>query len=333
MTPTQNNPKSHDFATSGSTRVARKFQFSEKRINQLPSPTNGQRAYYYDATVRGLACAVTPKGKKSYVLYRKIAGRPERATIGACCDLTVDRARELAEKMNAVIAEGGNPAQERRSIRGEMTLQELWDSFLTLYAKERLRPSTWKNYENIFKVHLHGWRLRKLFEIRPPDVATLHLRIGKTSGHHMANRTTELLSAMFNRARKQWGYEGTNPAVGVEAFPEQGRERFLGDSDPKEPARFFKALNSAGQFWSDLFMLTVLTGARCSNVEAMAWSEINWPRSEWKIAPENAKENEAIHAVLCAEAMEILKRRGKDSKSIWVFPSPRKSKSGHVTES
>jgi integrase len=140
---------------------------------------------------------------------------------------------------------------------------------------------------------------------------------------------------MFNRARKDWGYEGANPASAVEAFKEQGRERFLGDADQKEPARFFKALTEAGQFWDDFFKMCVLTGARCSNVESMAWDEINWNRSEWRIAAENAKEGDAIHVVLPVQAIEILERRKAERKNnnLWVFPSPRRSKSGHVEES
>jgi hypothetical protein len=46
----------------------------------------------------------------------------------------------------------------------------------------------------------------------------------------------------------------------------------------------------------------------------MAWSEINWQRAEWVIAPDNAKEGEAIHVVLTAEALEILERRSDHNK-------------------
>ena len=62
---------------SGSTRVAqpkRKFNFTKKAVDALASPINGQRAYFYDTKVRGLAVAVSPAGKKSFILYRKVAG-------------------------------------------------------------------------------------------------------------------------------------------------------------------------------------------------------------------------------------------------------------------
>jgi hypothetical protein len=48
---------------------------------------NGQRAYYYDVKVRGLAVAVSPAGKKTFLPYRKVAGRPERIAIGPFIDL------------------------------------------------------------------------------------------------------------------------------------------------------------------------------------------------------------------------------------------------------
>src|SRR5262249_37018254 len=69
----------------------RGFHFTKKRIDSLPSPSNGQRSYYYDDEVRGLAIAVTTLGKKTFVLYRKIDGKPERHTIGAYPDMTIEQ--------------------------------------------------------------------------------------------------------------------------------------------------------------------------------------------------------------------------------------------------
>ena len=112
----KSSPKLLKFATKGSTAVARRFHFTKKRIDGLYAPTNGQRAYFYDDEVRGLALAVSPLGKKTFILYRKVAGRPERISIGAYPDLTIEQARGIASQMNSVIAQGGNPAAEKRSV-------------------------------------------------------------------------------------------------------------------------------------------------------------------------------------------------------------------------
>ncbi|MFL6443060.1 MAG: Arm DNA-binding domain-containing protein, partial [Candidatus Sulfotelmatobacter sp.] len=192
----QQSGKLTTIATKGSKPVA-KFNFTKKAIDLLVSgPT---RRYFYDSQVRGLALAVDPTGRKTFLLYRKVKGRPERVRIGTFPDMSIEGARTQAQGMNVVIAQGGNPAQERRSVRAEMTLQELYDTWLLLYAKERKR--TWKNDQWTFDRYLHGWKLKKLSSIRRQDVIELHGQIGRKHGKYMGNRVVELLSSMFNRAR------------------------------------------------------------------------------------------------------------------------------------
>ena len=120
------SPKLLKFAAQGSKLVAKRFNFTKKTLDQLSSPENGQRAYHYDTNVRGLAMAVSPAGRKTFILYRKIAGRPERITIGLYPDLSIEQARGKASELNAVIAQGENPAAQKRQIRDEMTLKELF---------------------------------------------------------------------------------------------------------------------------------------------------------------------------------------------------------------
>jgi integrase len=109
---TPNHEKSHQISAESSTFVARgeprRFHFTNKRLAALLAPTNGQRSYFYDDEVRGLAIAVSPVGKKTFVLYRKVAGRPERISIGPYGDLSVDQA-----------AKRGDQDERRHRSRGE----------------------------------------------------------------------------------------------------------------------------------------------------------------------------------------------------------------------
>src|SRR5437764_748118 len=109
---TQDKPKLLEFATKSSTPVAKRFHFTKKKIDGLPASTNGQRAYYYDDEVRGLTIAISPLGKKVFVLYRKVAGKPERVNIGTYPDLSIERARGRASELNSAIAQGRNPAHD-----------------------------------------------------------------------------------------------------------------------------------------------------------------------------------------------------------------------------
>jgi integrase len=314
------------FATSGSTSVARKFHFTREKIDAIHAPTSGQRAYYYDLKVRGLALAISPAGKKTFVLYRKIAGRPERISIGPFSDLSIDQARGRAEQMNADIALGNNPAADRRSIRAEATLQELFDTYLERHAKVFKR--SWEKHDlSTYNTHLVHWRLRKISSLRKVDIVTLHGSIGRTRGHYAANRTVELLSSLFNKA-KEWGWEGENPAEKVKAFPERKRERFM---DGDELRACFKSLSvEPNETIRDYVLMSLLTGARRSNVQAMRWDEIAWNRAVWVIPAEKAKSNEPMSITLPASAVKLLQGRKATSQSEWVFPGD--GKTGHLVE-
>lgn len=70
----------------------------------------------------------------------------------------------------------------------------------------------------------------------------------------------------------------SNLANGIKLNKENSRDRFIqGDELP----RFFKALaDEQNDTMRDYFLLSLLTGARRSNVLAMQWSDINLSRAE-----------------------------------------------------
>lgn len=76
---------------------------------------------YYDTREKGLALLVSNGGAKTYYLYAKINGRPERVKLGAFTDLSVEQARKKAAKHRGEIADGENPQEAKRAISSEMT--------------------------------------------------------------------------------------------------------------------------------------------------------------------------------------------------------------------
>jgi hypothetical protein len=106
------------------------LNFTKQTILALPIPPHGKRAYYRDSRTRGLTLAITDRGTRSFIFYRKIDGRPERILIGRFEDLSIEQARNRAAELNSAIAQGRNPADGRRSLREEMTLGQLYDDYL-----------------------------------------------------------------------------------------------------------------------------------------------------------------------------------------------------------
>ncbi len=91
---------------------------TKKFIEQdAKAPVDQTRAYYYDAKVRTLVLAVSPKGRKTFTWYKKLKGGATRLNIGTFPEWTIEKARGKASEWNAMAAHGQNPACEisRRS--------------------------------------------------------------------------------------------------------------------------------------------------------------------------------------------------------------------------
>jgi hypothetical protein len=100
----------------------RRLNFTKKALEQLPV-SKVRDAYFYDSRVRGLAVRVATTGRIVFVLYRRIAGRPERVTIGQFPDVSIEQARGRVQEMNGAIARGENPSETRRTLKAEHTLE------------------------------------------------------------------------------------------------------------------------------------------------------------------------------------------------------------------
>ena len=304
-----------------------RLNFTERFLDRLPTPP--RRVYHFDRTVRGLGLAVTPTGRKTFLLYRWVDRRPERITLGLYPDVSLKQARARAQELNAAIGRGENPAERRRIARAEMTLGELFRLYLEKYA--RVHKKSWRQDEGQFNLHLAGWRARQLSSLRPADLAALHARIGRDRGRYAANRMIALLHKVFALAFA-WGWQGPNPAHGLKRFREQSRERFLNGSELR---RFFRALAlEANPIMRDFFLLCLLTGARRGNVQAMRWRDIDGEQCTWKI-PETKPGGPHV-VPLVPEAVAVLqaRRRSQDDcpaeRSEFVFPGW--GRSGHLEE-
>ena len=84
-------------------------RLTKQIVDETPFPSAGQ-VFVRDAELPGFALRVT-KGRKSFVLEKRIRGRMRRLTIGPYGPLTVDQARKLASTHVGTIAQGDDPAQ------------------------------------------------------------------------------------------------------------------------------------------------------------------------------------------------------------------------------
>lgn len=177
------------------------------------SPQSG-RLYLYDTAAPGLAFCLTAAGARTFYVYRKVHGRPERIRLGTLADLTVAQARSAVRVIVGEIAEGKNPAQARRATRLEPTLGDLWQHLVDTH-RPKLSAKTMEGYRAQWKGHLKPWAGRRLSAVTQGDVAKMHARIGRKAPY-LANRVLALLGSMYAKA-PQIGWNGDSPAKGINA--------------------------------------------------------------------------------------------------------------------
>lgn len=301
--------------------TAKRFNFTKPAIDALPLPEKGKRAYYYEPKTRGFCVGVTSGGIKTFFLYRKINGRPERILIGKYSDLSIEQARNKAEKLNGEIADGKNPQDAKRALRAEATFDELFEVYIAEHSK--LQKRTWSEDIDKYRRHIQK-RLgkKKLSAITRPDISNIHGAVTKAGHRTTANRVLALISSVYGWAIKE-NHWHSNPAKGIRRNKEHPRARFI-QSD--EMPRFFAALrDEPNEIVRDYLLLSLLTGARRSNVLSMRWEDISFERSEWFIG--RTKNDEPQTVCLSPEAVQVLRSRKPAEPTGFVFPGT--GRTGH----
>ena len=310
------------------------INFTKAAIDNLQAPAAGGRLEVYDTKTAHLRVRVSHTGRKVFEVYRWHQGRPTRIKIGVWPDLSIEQVRKEAEKLNAGIAKGENPAEQKRTIREEMTLDELFAIWMRQFAKPHRR--TWlddqRRYDNYMAAPMGK---KKLSWFTADRVRSWHQRLttqqkqrgqeGKTLSTGTANRALALLKTVFNQAAP----DRPNPCRTVRAYRETSRERFLA---PEELRALYIALASpeTPDDFRDYILLSLYTGARRSNVLSMRWCDINLDGHLWTIPADQSKNGAIMRVPLTAPAVEILEQRRAQAASIFVFAST--GMSGHYTE-
>jgi integrase len=237
--------------------------------------------------------------------------------------MSVEQARGRAHEINARIAKGENPANDRRKVFSRTTVMQLFDIYLEDHAKPKKK--SWR--EDVAQFRRYGKPLhrRRLRDLQRHEIQRLHIRIGRQNGHYAANRFLALLHTIFNKAI-EWGWEATNPASRIEKFKEQPRDRFL---TPREIGAFFKALDEEqNETARDFFWVCLLTGARRSNVSAMRWEQMSFEDALWTIP--DTKNGTPHRVPLVPRALDILAERYRERYGPWVFPG--RGQKGHLVD-
>jgi hypothetical protein len=183
--------------------------FNKRTLEKIAPPEKG-RATYMDSKTRGLILRVTTTGQKSFYLYRWIDGKPTRIYIGPFPDMTPEQARDRADELNGMIARGINPAEQKRAMRDELTFHQAFTEYMERHVRLHCRDGAKIQYH--FDTYLCDLHAVKLSAVTPAKVAELNAKLAEERGKYNANRSMEVLRAIYNKMA-QWGVYSANKSA------------------------------------------------------------------------------------------------------------------------
>jgi integrase len=212
-----------------------------------------------------------------FVIYR-LHGKRKRLTLGRLPLLTLTQAREQAREILAAVAEGRDPAAEKRSYRCSESFREL----VSLFRKKKLETLSAKTMAEYQRIIQHEfmplWSDRKLADLKRIDVKSLVQGIERRGSQVMAARALAVARSIFAFAVDEMVIDH-NPAaeIAVELAVPQVNVLALGDLQA-----IWRASTLLSAVEGTALQMLLLSAQHPGDVLALRWGEVRF--DVWEVA-------------------------------------------------
>lgn len=288
--------------------------------------------------VAGLYLQILPSGGRSWVLRASVGGRRRDMGLGGFPDVTLAGARDAARRARAMIDDGVDPIEDRRSRKAALkasaakvvTFKDAAKAYIDAHGDSWRNAKHRQQWENT----LESYAYPKIGALSVRDIEVAHVLsvlepIWKTRTE-TATRLRGRIERILGWATSRGYRDGLNPA----------RWRDHLDQQLAAPRRIAKAQHHAALPFGDMggFMerlraapgmgaraleFTILTAARSGEVRGATWPEIDLERAIWTIPGERMKMGREHRVPLSPEAVALLRALPRIAGSNLVFPAPR----------
>ncbi len=319
-----------------------KCKLTKRLVDSLSA--NPKDTFIWDNDVKGFGLKITPKGRKVYLVQKRLDGQLRRFTIGKHgAPWTPETARFEANKILSKLASGKDPMEEKRKARNDITVAELCG----LYLKEGCsakKDSTIATDIGRIRRHINPLLgKKKVRRLTRADMERFLVDVanGKTAtnvktgfrgraivrgGKGIATRTFGLLGAIMQFAVNR-DMRKDNPCRGIKRYKDKKIERFLSSQELVDLGNALAEAEADGfnPLAVSVIRMLLLTGARKSEIVTLEWSWVDFERG-LLILPDSKTGAKVVP--LGNAAIEILKNIPRQIDSEFVFPGT--GKDGHL---
>lgn len=299
---------------------------TDAKLKGMKPPTTG-RLELSDTVVPGLRVRMSASGVQSFIVRKRIAGKPSNITLGRYGPrFGLAEARKKARAVLSDIEAGGDPssphAAAKRARPGAETIRGLLPAYLAAKAERRSVGEIKRVMENYVLPEL-GDRLADA--VTRADVTRLIDKVA-ANAPVMARNVHAQLSAFYSWAMPRLDRLPANPCrdAGRPSAP-KARDRVLSD----EELGCLWQLAEAEPFpWNIALKLLILTGQRRNEVFEAHWAEIDLKKKVWTIPGERAKNGERHEVPLTTSVLALLKMIPEHEDSGKLFPAQGRPENG-----
>lgn len=278
--------------------------------------------WVWDTELPCFGIRIQPSGRKTYVARYRTHDRVQRKlTIARCSDMPPDRARDLARKAFATVAEGGDPTKERRVEKDAPTVADLQERYMNEHAKPFKKPASARLDEANWRIHiLPQLGKKKVKDVKRSDILTLHGSLSEKPA--TANQVLALLSKAFNLCEIwEWRPRNSNPCHEVKKYKINERELILTPVQIKSLNGTLDEMLASAEIsepMANLVRLLMLTGCRLREI---MHAQRDWVDHERQLLllPDSKVGQRKI--ALSGPAMDII--NGIASTETWLIPGRR----------
>jgi integrase len=239
---------------------------------------------FFDDQVPGFGLRVREGGSRKFVLHYRIGGKQRRYTIGTpSTALTVQLARQRANKALLDVADGKDPAAQKATAKAEAknSFKSVADDYLEFLKRRMaagdLRPRSYVEIERHLLKHFKPLHPLVIGSVTRATVAARLREIAKKNGIGAADRTRSNVSTFFGWAVGE-GICESNPVDGTNRqseYVERERSLIVDGEKPNYDELVAVWKGAPDNEYGKIVRLLTLTLCRRDEIGSLEWSEID----------------------------------------------------------
>lgn len=295
-----------------------------KSVVDAAQATLDSDTWIWDTEVEGFGVRAQPSGRKTYVVrYRaRDARRTQRKmALARCSDMTPDQARALARKVFAQVAEGMDPAAERRPAQAKAakTVEQMFKAYVA-HMRARGRTSAAEVERALLQAKNNAatalGRDKAPSEVTPMAIVDYVADIFRAGHRGAADKHRSYIASAFQWAiesandytvaeRQDWGL-AINPASGVPRDQGAVKTRDRNLTAPELRMLWADTAPDAPGFTLETaacIRILIGCGQRVQETLRIDGKDIALEAMEWRMPAEKTKGRKLPHTIPLPEAL------------------------------